>query len=122
MKKIALFGGTFDPVHFGHLNLAIQLLEAHHLDEVLFCPPFQTPFKESRPPHAPADHRLAMLLLALADLPLFQPCRLEIERRGISYTVATLRELHDIYRKKNEPVEWHLLLSDESLASFHRWK
>lgn len=119
MKKIAFFGGTFDPIHFGHIGLALHLLEARHLDQVLFCPAYQSPFKEHHPPIASAEHRLSMLALALQDVPQFQSCRLEIDRKGISYTVETLRELHTIYGKR---VEWSLILSYDSLESFHQWK
>jgi len=121
MKKIGLFGGTFDPIHFGHLNLAVALSEAHHLDEVLFCPVSHSPFKETQPSVAP-EHRMAMVLLTIQEIPLFGLCKLELERGGISYTVDTLRELRERYRQKNEPVQLYLLLSQEAGESFHRWK
>lgn len=115
MKKIGFFGGSFDPLHFGHLNLAISLAEAHHLDEVLFCPVNRSPFKE-RDPIASAKHRLAMTLLGIQDIPRFRVCELEVERGGISYTVDTLRALNE------ERGQLYLLLSEESIESFHRWK
>lgn len=117
MKKIGFFGGSFDPLHFGHLNLAISLSEHHQLDQVLFCPVNRSPFKE-RDPIASAEHRLAMTGLAIQGLPRFRLCRLEIERGGVSYTVDTLRALKEAHKQD----ELFLLLSEESIESFSRWK
>ena len=115
MKKIGFFGGSFDPLHFGHLNLAISLSEYHHLDQVLFCPVNRSPFKE-RDPIASGEHRLAMTKLAIQGLPHFQLCNLEIKRGGVSYTVDTLRAL------KGEQGELFFLLTEEAMESFPRWK
>ncbi len=115
MKKVGFFGGSFDPIHFGHIALALRLLEAHQLDEILFCPAFCSPFKLDRPPLAQAEHRLAMLKLAL-DHPKFQICPLEIERGGPSYTIDTLRIL------KKEGTCFRLLLSEEAALYLDRWK
>ncbi len=117
MKKIGFFGGSFDPLHFGHLNLAISLSEYHHLDQVLFCPVCRSPFKEEGP-IASAEHRLAMTQLAIQELPRFRLCKLEIERGGVSYTVDTLRDL----RKAHPHDEFFLLLAEDSIESFSRWK
>lgn len=117
MKKIGFFGGTFDPLHFGHLNLAISLAEHHRLDQVLFCPVNRSPFKEIEPA-ASAEHRIAMTLLGIQGLPHFQICTLEIERGGISYTIDTLRAL----KKLLGNAELHLMLSEDSVESFNRWK
>ncbi len=117
MKKIGFFGGSFDPPHFGHLNLAISLAEQHHLDSVLFCPVNQSPFKEHEP-IASAEHRIAMTLLGIQGLPAFELCKLEIERGGISYTIDTLRALKKEYKQD----ELYLLLSEEAIDSFGRWK
>jgi nicotinate-nucleotide adenylyltransferase len=121
MKKIGFFGGTFDPLHFGHLSLAVRLAELHGLDEVLFCPVNQSPFKK-RVPSALPEHRMAMIELGIQGMPLFKLCKLELERGGVSYTVDSLRWLKEHYEKKNEPVELYLLLSSESIPSFHQWK
>jgi nicotinate-nucleotide adenylyltransferase len=122
MKKIGFFGGTFDPIHFGHINLALELLEKHRLDEVLFCIAARSPFKKSRPPVASAEHRLAIAELALRDIPSFRVCKIELNRAGISYTVDSLRMLRTHYDQKKEPVQLYILLSDEILESFHLWK
>lgn len=114
MKKIGFFGGTFDPIHIGHLFLALQLAEAHLLDEVWVCPAFCSPFKTSSPPEASADHRLRMVQLAVEPIPNFKVLPIEVEKKKISYTVDTLKEL--------PLAEYHLLLSEESAAEFFQWK
>ncbi|MBX7067309.1 MAG: nicotinate-nicotinamide nucleotide adenylyltransferase [Parachlamydiales bacterium] len=115
MKSIGFFGGSFDPIHFGHIALAIQLMETHQLDEVLFCPAFCSPFKMETPPLASPEHRLEMLKLAL-DYPPFKICSLELDRKGASFTVDTIREL------KKDGVKLRLLLSDEAAQHLHKWK
>ncbi|MGB7978761.1 MAG: nicotinate-nucleotide adenylyltransferase [Chlamydiales bacterium] len=114
-KRIGFFGGTFDPIHFGHIAFAIQLMEEHGLDEVLFCPAFCSPFKLAEPPVARPDQRLAMLQLAL-DHPAFKLATLELDRGGPSYTIDTLRAL------QSPGVEFRLLLSDEAAAHLDQWK
>lgn len=115
-KRIGFFGGSFDPIHFGHLSLAIHLFENHQLDEVLFCPAFCSPFKTETPPIADGKHRLAMLKAVLSEIPHFKICTLELDRKGPSYTIDTIRSL------KKEEESYHLLLSEETSAHFAEWK
>lgn len=117
MKKIGLFGGSFDPIHLGHVNLALQLCEVHRLDEVLFCPAFQSPNKPL--PMASPEHRKKMTELAIRDVPGFRFCNLELKREGISYTIDTLRALQ---KRCRDHAEIYLLLSEDSFHSFHLWK
>lgn len=114
MKKIGFFGGSFDPIHFGHLNLAIQMLETHGLDEILFCPVFCSPFKVHQPPVASPEHRLEMLKLVLAAVPQFRVSSIEIERSSPSYTIETLKKL--------PKAQYRLILTKESAAAFDQWK
>jgi nicotinate-nucleotide adenylyltransferase len=114
LKKVGFFGGSFDPIHFGHLNLAIQMLEMGKMDEILFCPALFSPFKQKTPPVASPEHRLAMLKLVLT--PFFQVTSIELDRPGPSYTIDTLRAL------AQKGIEYRLLLSDESAAQFRTWK
>lgn len=116
-KKIGILGGSFDPVHFGHLNLAIALKESCKLDEVLFVPAGLSPFKENRPPVVSSDHRLAMVKIAIAPIEGFQVLDWELVRKGPSYTIDTVRKL-----KADLFAELHLLLGEDHLASFHLWK
>ena len=95
MRRIGVIGGTFDPIHHGHLLLARFALEQIPLDEVLFIPAADQPLKQGA--YAPAEERWAMVELAIADCPDFAASRLELDRPGKSYTVETLRLLHQLY-------------------------
>jgi nicotinate-nucleotide adenylyltransferase len=97
LKKIALFGGSFDPIHFGHLNLAIQMQENHQLDRVLFCPAHISPFKQEEPPCAAPRHRQAMVERAISAIPSFALLDEELRRKGISFTIDTMRYLRKEY-------------------------
>jgi len=112
-KSVGFFGGSFDPIHFGHITLAVQLMESHKLDEILFCPAFCSPFKKSTPPVASGKHRLAMLKLAL-DIPQFKITTIELDQAGPSYTIDTIRAL------QIEGVR--LILSEEAAAHLSKWK
>lgn len=115
-KNIGLFGGSFDPIHFGHINLAIQLMEIHQLDEVIWMPAYCSPFKTSTPPKASPKDRAAMLKAALEKIPRFRISTLEVERNGPSYTIDTVRAL------SSENASLRLLLSEEAAAHFNQWK
>lgn len=116
MKKIGIIGGSFDPIHFGHFGLALSLLEAHSLDEILWIPAKQSPLKK----HKPVDdhHRMRMLQLALGDISFFKISDLEMKREGISYTIDTLKEL----KKNNLDDQYYLLLGDDVIPHFMKWK
>lgn len=95
MRRIGVIGGTFDPIHHGHLLLARFALEQIPLDEVIFIPAADPPLKQGT--YAPAEERWAMVQLAVADCPDFAASRLELDRPGKSYTVETLCRLHQLY-------------------------
>ena len=114
MTKTALFGGSFDPIHFGHINLAIEMLEKHGLDKVLFCPVYQNPLKDQKPTEE--HHRLEMLRIAIADIPQFEILEWELQQKGLSYTVATLEHLSHQYKNL------YLIMGSDSQASFTQWK
>jgi nicotinate-nucleotide adenylyltransferase len=112
-----LLGGSFDPVHHGHLIAAERAAEALGLAQVLFVPCARQPLKAAGPVAAP-EHRRAMLQLALAGHPLFALETLELERPGPSYTVDTLRALH-----QRSPAErFVLLLGCDAAAELPRWR
>ena len=92
-KRIGIFGGTFDPVHLGHLILAEQCREQAGLDQVWFVPALLPPHKQERV-LTPFAQRVEMLALAIAGQPQFHVEELEKERPGPSYTVDTLETLH----------------------------
>jgi len=93
--RVAIFGGTFNPIHFGHLRAAEEAVELLGLDRVLFVPSGDPPHKEglASDPLAPAKLRLDWVRLATQDNPRFEVSALEVERGGRSYSVDTLREL-----------------------------
>lgn len=114
--RIGLFGGTFDPVHVGHIALAEAALSAFALDRVVLMPGYVTPFKQGRKV-ASAEDRLAMLKLAVAGHPRLEISTLELERGGVSYTVDTLETLRKMY----PAYELWLLLGLDSLLTLGHW-
>ena len=119
-RRVGILGGTFDPIHLGHLGLAAAALDRLGLDEVLFVPAGQPPHKLGRP-ISPAKDRLAMVELAIADRPGFGVSRLEIERAGPSYTADTVEAVRDLAAGSGTPVELTVILSAESFADFEHW-
>ena len=116
MKRVGLFGGSFDPVHNAHVALARLALEQLQLDEVRWIPVGQ-PWQKSRQLSDGAD-REAMVRLAIAGEPRFVVDRIELRRRGVSYTLDTVREL-----AAAEPgTEWVLILGQDQYASLHTWR
>jgi nicotinate-nucleotide adenylyltransferase len=111
----AILGGSFDPVHFGHLAIAERLRLLEELDEILFVPARRSPHK--RAPRAPAVHRVAMLRLALRGNPAFRISPVELRRRGASYTIDTVR--HFAARWGERPT---LLLGGDALLDLHTWR
>ncbi|MFN3471131.1 MAG: nicotinate (nicotinamide) nucleotide adenylyltransferase [Aquificaceae bacterium] len=109
------FGGSFDPVHVGHLLVARDVKEALGFEKVIFLPAFQAPLKE---PHlASPQDRLTMIKLAIEGLEGFEANTMEIERGGISYTVDTAREIYE--KSKERPF---FLVGADSFLSLHLWK
>jgi len=115
--NIGVLGGTFDPVHNGHLMVAEVVKEKLSLAEVIFVPAGQPWLKADRP-ITPAEHRLEMLRLALADKPDFKISTMEIERPGPSYTVDTLTELR---RQLGDEDELFFILGRDNLAQLPQW-
>jgi len=115
--KIGVLGGTFDPVHNGHLVVAEVVKTKLNLAEVIFVPAGQPWLKADRP-ITPAEHRLQMLRLALADKPDFKLSTMEIERPGPSYTVDTLTELRS---QLGDEDELFFILGRDNLAQLPQW-
>ena len=114
MNRVGVFGGTFDPVHVGHLSIAQAALECVPLDRVIFVPARRSPLKDRGPFAAELD-RLAMLRLATADEPRFTVSTMELDRESTSYTVDTLGRLAD-------EGELYLILGADAVSEFHRWR
>ena len=117
MKKIGLLGGTFDPVHNGHLHLAEQAQRFFNLEKVVFIPAYRSPHKLALEPVS-CEHRLSMLTLALEGLPRFSIDKMEINKNEVSYTIETLKEL-----QLNHP-EWNmfLILGADAFQDIDTWK
>lgn len=115
--RLGIYGGTFDPVHYGHLILAEQCREQCELDAVWFVPARRPPHKESAGITPPAA-RIDMLELALAGYPEFDVSLIEINREGPSYTVDTLEQLI----KEDSSRELFLLMGRDSLIDFPTWR
>ena len=115
---MAFFGGTFDPVHFGHLITARAVAEQLCFERITLVPAATPPHKDDA--RATAEHRLAMLQLAVKDDPLFDICRLELSRAGPSYTFDTLTALRAQYGPEAE-LNW-VIGADmlEDLGAWHR--
>jgi len=119
MRPIGLFGGTFDPIHYGHLRTAFELWQALHLTEIRFLPTGSPPHREQT--LAPAELRLQMVRAAVADQPAFVVDDREMRRSGLSYSVDTLSELRAEFPDRS----LCLLLGMDAflgLPHWHRWR
>ncbi len=115
MMPIGIFGGTFDPIHFGHMRTAFEMLQALRLDEVRFIPAGSPPLRDS--PLADARLRLAMVRAAIEDQPGFAVDDREVRREGPSYTVLTLSEL----RREHPDRSLCLIVGMDAFLSLPRW-
>ena len=116
--KIGVLGGTFDPVHIGHLMVAEEARVSLNLAEILLVPAGQ-PLLKLDYPITPAEHRLQMLRLAIAGRPHFKVSTMEIERPGPSYTVGTIAELRVQYGSEDE---MFFILGWDSFAQLPGWR
>ncbi len=115
--RLGIYGGTFDPVHYGHLVLAEQCREQCQLDEVWFVPAAQPPHKLGAA-ISPAKARCEMVEFAIAGHPHFKLSRMELERTGPSFTVTTLEQL----RAEDASRELFLLIGGDSLNELPQWR
>ena len=118
-QSIGIFGGTFDPIHEGHLAIAHHALKKFNLQRIEFIPSFKPPHRDQV--IATPAHRLAMVRLAIQDHPEFHTNDIEIKRMGISYTIDTLIELQ---RQMPHSILYYLVGTDafSQLNTWHDWK
>lgn len=115
--RIGLFGGTFNPIHIGHLRGAEEIREILALSRIYFIPSAIPPHKDSSDVASPAD-RLNMVELATMENPFFEVCDIEIKRGGPSYTVHTL----EYFSSKFPESEIYFILGAELFSEIHTWK
>ncbi|MFP4036662.1 MAG: nicotinate-nucleotide adenylyltransferase [Desulfobacteraceae bacterium] len=116
--KLGVLGGTFDPVHLGHLRIAVEVAEDAGLDQVWLIPAARPPHKEGHRV-TPFRHRMEMIRLALRGAPRLGVSDLEGKRGGVSYTVETLKELHHMYP---EDLELHFIAGTDAFMEIRTWK
>ena len=116
LKKIAIYGGTFDPVHHAHLILAREAIEALSLEKVIMVPAAISPLKKSAPV-ASGEVRLAMLRAAINGEPEFEVDECELRRAPPSYTIDTIREI----RRRERDAEIHCLIGEDHVERLPQW-
>jgi len=117
-RRILLFGGTFDPPHRAHTELPALVAQRLHCERIIYIPAAQSPLKDDAPRSNDA-HRLAMLELAIADVPGAEISTIELERGGTSYFIDTLTELR---RPLGAGSEMRFLIGVDQALEFHHWK
>jgi nicotinate-nucleotide adenylyltransferase len=116
-RRIGVMGGTFDPVHHGHLSAANEVRHRYALDEVVFVPTGQ-PWQKAHRDVSPAEDRYLMTVIATASNPRFSVSRLEVDRTGPTYTVETLREL----RALHADAELFFITGSDALTQILGWR
>jgi len=118
IKRIGVLGGTFNPVHVGHLAIAQMALERMHLSKVIFVPAYIQPHK-NRKIGAGAKHRFRMVELAIEGNPLFEISDFEIARKGKSYTIDTMQHFREVYA---EDARLFFVIGEDTLSQLPRWR
>ena len=117
-RRIGLFGGTFDPIHLGHIEVAEAARRRFRLNEICLVPAAQPPHKRPGPVTTPAD-RLAMVRLAAADRPHFSVSAMELERQGPSFTIETIAQTQIACAPNTE---LFFLIGYDAFLEFNTWK
>lgn len=115
-KGLGILGGTFDPIHLGHLHIAEAVYSQMPLEKIIFIPAYVPPHKLGQD-YAPAQHRYAMTELAVQGYKHFAVSDIELVRSGVSYTVDTLRELRECFPQR----ELYFIIGADSVAQLHTW-
>jgi nicotinate-nucleotide adenylyltransferase len=115
--RIGVMGGTFDPIHHGHLVAASEVATLFHLDEVIFVPT-GTPWQKSARQVSPAEHRYLMTVIATASNPRFWVSRVDIDRTGPTYTIDTINDI----RSQRPEAELFFITGADALEQILSWK
>jgi len=118
MKKVGLYFGTFNPIHIGHVIIANHMVEFSDLDEVWFVVTPQSPFKVKKT-LLDNNHRYQMVLEATADFPKLKPSTIEFKLPQPNYTIDTLAHLSEKYPEGHQ---FCLIMGEDNLKGFHKWK
>lgn len=119
--KIGIYGGTFNPIHFGHLNLAIEIKEKHHLDKILMIPAWKNPLRVEEEIIS-AKHRLEMAKLAIEGIEGMEIIDWEAKRPEPSFTVDTVTFLKEKDLQKGDHNSYFLLVGADTIENFMNWK
>lgn len=117
-KKIGIMGGTFDPIHIGHLILGEKAYEQFGLEKVLFLPSGNPPHKRIRPGRASDEERVEMVQMAISGNPHFELSLLEMHQEGYSYTYRTLERL----RASHPEEDYYFIIGADSLFTLEQWR
>ncbi|ARE76549.1 nicotinate-nucleotide adenylyltransferase [Streptomyces sp. NPDC059558] len=116
-RRLGVMGGTFDPIHHGHLVAASEVAALFHLDEVMFVPTGE-PWQKSQWAVSPAEDRYLMTVIATASNPQFSVSRIDIDRGGPTYTIDTLRDL----KAQNDDADLFFITGADALAQILTWR
>lgn len=114
MSRVGIFGGTFDPIHHGHLITAQAIKELRNLDKIIFIPSFISPHKQNIIVSAP-EHRINMIKLSIEGIPYFDWTDFEIKNKDVSYTIETIHEM----KKHFDEIE--LIIGEDNIQTFDKW-
>jgi nicotinate-nucleotide adenylyltransferase len=117
-RRLGVMGGTFDPIHYGHLVTAEEALDQFALDEVVFVPTGH-PWMKVREVISPAEHRYLMTVIATASNPLFSVSRVEVDRDGPTYTIDTLRALK---QERGPKTDLFFVTGADAIVEIFQWK
>jgi len=117
MERLAIMGGTFDPIHTGHLRMTLAVQQQLEFDKVVFLPAFIPPHKQTRSDFASWQDRLSMVQLAIQEYDDFVVSALEYERGGVSYTYDTVNYLQELW----PDAEIYLIIGEDSLTHLYTW-
>jgi nicotinate-nucleotide adenylyltransferase len=115
MRNVAVFGGSFNPVHWGHLLIAATAVDQFELDQVIWVPTYRSPHKGESLERF--GHRLEMVRRAIADHPAFTASDIDAHRQGVSYAIATLTDLQPLYPNSN----WFWIIGIDAFQTLPRW-
>jgi nicotinate-nucleotide adenylyltransferase len=116
-RRVGIMGGTFDPIHHGHLVAASEVATLYDLDEVIFVPTGE-PWQKSERRVSPAEHRYLMTVIATASNPRFWVSRVDIDRAGPTYTIDTIRDI----AAQRPTAELYFITGADALAQILSWK